>query len=148
MYLPPVPSHDLWFFHEYFRVWLSSDAFDRIPLFRSRLSISFAALYFSAYLFLLHFSTSAPICFICTPLFRSRSSYGLHLISLYFPSERFLSNLRVCFEFIPGHFEKNVGESVVMRCILLGIFWKNKVVVCKRNLRRINRCHDQRKNEL
>lgn len=54
-------------------------------------------------LFILHFSTSAPIYFSCTPLFHSRSSY---VIPLYFPSERFLSNLRVCFEFIPGLFEK------------------------------------------
>ena len=75
-----------------FRSRLSMYVF-RISLLQ-HLSISFAFLYVSTYLFHLH------------PAVLVTSFLRLHLIPLYFPSERFLSNLRVCFGLISGLFEK------------------------------------------
>lgn len=63
--------------------------FDHIPLFRSRASMSFVFLCFSTYLFLFHLSTSALICFICTPLFHSHSSCVYTLYHSIFLQSRF-----------------------------------------------------------
>lgn len=81
----------------------------------------FASLCFSIPLFLSYLSTSAPIYFI--RLFHSRPLYvHIPLFSPLFSFRTVPEQFKGMFWVYPRPFWKSSWESVVVRCILLGIF--------------------------
>lgn len=95
------PPHDLQSSHEYFMSIFGCD-FHPVHSITSRLFDSQVPFTdpFHRSLFRSH-ASFASLCFSALSI-----SFTSLYFPLYFPSERFLSNLRVCFEFIPGPFEK------------------------------------------